>query len=306
MSMGAPLESGLMDKLRAEPSALAFMAAAMLPRRRPGQVPPIGISLAPARAARSDLDAFAGLTGTRAPVASSLLWPQVWTFRLQMALLTDRRFGLPIWSALQVRNRIWQLEPRRPDGDYERRVVVAAARQLDKGVEVDLRATLHRGGADPVWIGVTTFYWRSRRIAPPMTPSLPALPAQVLLQPEGRPLARWRTAGGGGWRFGALTGDYNGLHWSDAYARRFGFERAFLHPGRAAAQCLAGMELPLSQAPQRLDLWIRGPVYRSTAVTLLADDAQPARRFGLLVDGDPRPALLGLWTSTDEEPPPGP
>jgi hypothetical protein len=28
--------------------------------------------------------------------------PQVWGFRLQMALLTDRAFPLPIWLALHV------------------------------------------------------------------------------------------------------------------------------------------------------------------------------------------------------------
>jgi len=69
-----------------------------------------------------------------------------------------------------------------------------------------------------------------------------------------------RLNGEGRWRFGALTGDYNGIHQWDGYARRFGFAAASTHPQRAVALCLSHLPTPAS-GPQQLDLWIRGPAY---------------------------------------------
>jgi hypothetical protein len=95
-------------------------------------------------------------------------------------------------------------------------------------------------------------------------------------------------------RFGTLTGDYNGIHQWDWYARRFGFASAFAHPQRIAAQCLGRLHLPGS-APRQLDLWIKGPIYFGSEVIqrvspLVGNDYQ---NFALWIAGDERPALVG-------------
>jgi hypothetical protein len=76
------------------------------------------------------------------------------------------------------------------------------------------------------------------------------------------------------------------MHWSDAYARRSGFRGAFHHAQRMLGQCLA--RLPRREG-STLEAWFKGPVYYGAKVTLRAADSD----FGLCVEGDPRPAILG-------------
>lgn len=280
-----------LHELAHPPAAALFMTRAMLTRRRPTALPRMVLRLAPARAPADGLAAFRRLTGQPDGDALPLLWPQVWGFRLQMALLTDPAFPLPIWNALQVRNRLRQHAVLPVDGRYALAVQAQGVRPLDKGVEVDLGTTLHDTHGLPVWESITTFYWRGQQritgaAAPPPRTS-PAVDAPVVCE--------WSSGEGSGWRFGGLTGDYNGVHMSDTYARAFGFARAFHHPPRIAGQCLARLD-PARHTPQQdLELWLKGPVYYRSALALRRTVDREAHLFTLHVDGDARAALVGRW-----------
>ena len=99
---------------------------------------------------------------------------------------------------------------------------------------------------------------------------------------------------GGGWAFGKLTGDYNGIHSWNWYARRLGFPKAFAHPQRVAAMCQSRLAGPSTEA-QTLDLWIKGPVFYGANVGLNAVAGEEGLRFGLSLQGDARSALMGHW-----------
>jgi hypothetical protein len=264
------------------------MTRALLPRRRDAALPGLVLQLAPAPAPRAALAAYVRLAGLAARDELPLAWPQVWGFRLHMALLTDRAFPLPIWSALQVRVRMRRLLELPAEASYALAVQASGMRRLEKGAEVDLWCTLRDASGKLAWESTTTFYWRGRGRVPSDAPA-PEAASPAL---DGALLGEWASPHGGGWRFGALTGDYNPLHWNDRYARALGFRRAFHHPARIAGQCLA--RLAVDSAAQ-LELWIKGPVFYRSALALRAGAEGDARLFALHVDGEERPALVGRW-----------
>ena len=94
----------------------------------------------------------------------------------------------------------------------------------------------------------------------------------------------------GGWRYGRLSGDYNPLHWSGAYARRHGFGGAFLHPQRVLGQCLARLG---ARGATDLEAWIKGPVFYGAEVEMRSDADADGIRFALHVEDDARPAFVG-------------
>ena len=100
----------------------------------------------------------------------------------------------------------------------------------------------------------------------------------------------WRMPADGGWRYGRLSGDYNPLHWSGAYARRHGFGGAFLHPQRVLGQCLARLG---ARGATDLEAWIKGPVFYGAEVEMRSDADADGTRFALHVEGDARPAFVG-------------
>jgi hypothetical protein len=97
--------------------------------------------------------------------------------------------------------------------------------------------------------------------------------------------------GGGGLTFGRLTGDYNGIHLFDTYARAFGFARAFFHPLRIVARAMqeAGFD-----GPHRTQLWFKGPVLHDSHIQVRRGDegAQGSSILSIHVADDPRGAIL--------------
>ena len=285
----------IIERYHRAPSAPAFMARALLPvrgLRQGGAFPRLVLRWSDLRIAPHHWAAYGAATGAREAEPVPVLYPHVLGFRLQMALLTHPAFGLPIWRALQVRNRLTRHAhiDRRESFDLETRV--DGHRPVAKGLEVDLSSRLTCGSAC-VWESRVTYFYRGYR-------------DQSATDPPGAPLAsapdlshapvvdRWRMPGDGGWRFGALTGDYNGIHWSRWYARRFGFQSAFIHPQRVAGLCLARLQEPSSEA-QTLDLWLRGPVPYGANVELEAGIGRDELQFALSLAGDQRRALVGSW-----------
>jgi acyl dehydratase len=278
------------------PWALAYMVRGALPvARQAGDLaPPITARWRGHRPDRRQLAAFLRVTGLPAGPALPLLYPHTFGFRLAMAVLTHPAFPVAIWRVLQIRNHLVQHRPIAADDRLDFETRVAAARVLEKGAEIDLRTTVHVGGR-LAWEGLNTFLAPGRFGAPAPASPLARAPADV-----GPPVAEWRMADDAHWRFGRMTGDYNGIHAWTWYARRFGFRRALYHPPRVLGQCLARLPALDPAAPQRLDAWLKGPVPHGAAVRLHAHTAAPGDTTFALFADDPRPSIIGRLTHGEE------
>jgi acyl dehydratase len=286
------------------PSALRYMLRGILPvARRLDLAPPIGAHWRGHRADLRDLAAFRRITHL-APAAAGdplpLLYPHTFGFRLAMAILTHPRFPVPIWGVLQTRNHLVQHRPIAVDAalDFETRVL--PGRVVPKGAEFDLHTTVHVDGT-LAWESVVTFFTRGRFGEPDAPSPQTRSPTEF-----GSRVAEWRMADADHVRFGRFTGDYNGIHLWDWYARRMGFPRALYHPQRVLGQCLA--RLPDLAQPDgsavprlRLDAWIKGPVPHEASVRLhvTTTTAPATSTFALFADEEARPAIVGRLLATE-------
>lgn len=277
------------------PSALRYMAGALMPS--PGLdaqagFPNLSARWCGCRAGARELAQFLGATGGASgglPRYLPLLYPHTIGFRLQMALLTHPAFPLPIWRVLQVRNQLLQHRPIEAGESLDFDTRVQAHRALERGMEVDLR-TIALSADLPVWESLNTFYVRGRfgpTGAEPSAAQPPKAPRDVV--------ARWHMGSGERLRFAFLTGDYNGLHLWDAYARRFGFDGAFFHTQRVLGHCLEHLDAPRLDLPQRLDAWLKGPVYYRSDVRLCAHRQARDATFALFSRQEDRPAIVGRF-----------
>jgi acyl dehydratase len=280
------------------PSAIAFMLNALRPSpglRATGGFPPIVARWRNHRVDRSQLLDFLQLTGLRANASLPMIYPHVFGFLLQMVVLTHPTFPIPIWSALQIRNHLQQHQPIPLDSAMDLETRVAGHRILEKGAEVDLHTAVSIG-AERMWESVNTFYYRGRfgqpEAASPLS-NAPQIPVPIV--------AGWHLPSGVGWRFARMTGDYNGIHRWHWYARLLGFQQAFFHPQMIAGQCMSHLPAPDPENPQRLDLWLKGPVYFNSDVSLRAATVENVTVFALTLRDDERPVILGRWGGADSQ-----
>ena len=287
------------------PSALRFMLQAFRPSpgwRTSQAFPDLCLSWRGFRIERDVVHTLQSVARTAVPPAQDnlmVLVPHVSGFRLLMAMLSHTQWPLPVWGSLQVRNRLVLHEPLQFGQEFELVTNVAAWRVLEKGIEVDLHTQLRRGQAC-AWESVVTFYYRGRFGSPTEHGVARGVPTSSPSMGEDNAKAmQWRVDGSRRWQFGAITGDYNGIHQWNGYARRFGFPAAFAHPQRIVAQCLAHMA-PLGGTAQQLDLWIKGPVFYGREVILRqqAHENHAGLDFAVSLADDPRPALIGSWRKT--------
>lgn len=285
----------ILERHRKAPSAFAFMARAFLPSpglARGRTVPHIVQRWEGLRIESDHLAAFRRASGLFEEDGVSILYPHVLGFRLQMALLTHRAYPLPIWNALQIRNRLVRHRRFRTGERLDLETRIGAHRIVDKGVEIDLLSRLMRE-SECCWESEVTYFYRGRFGSPTSGGSVaaPDLAQAAVVE-------RFSMPRGGGLHFGTLTGDYNGIHWAKWYARRLGFRAAFPHSQRVAGMCLARLRGPEAEA-QTLQLWIKGPLFYGARVVLHAGAIHQGVQFGLSLDGDQRVALSGQWQAGD-------
>jgi len=285
----------ILERHKQAPSAFAFMARAFLPSPglvQGGDLPDIVQRWEGLRIEAGHLAEFRRATGLLDGDGVSILYPHVLGFRLQMALLTHRAYPLPIWNALQIRNRLIRHRRFHPAERLDLETRIGPHRIVDKGIEIDLLSRLTRE-SECCWESEVTYFYRGRFGSP--TGGSSAEAPQLSPAPSSE---RFSMPQGGGWHFGTLTGDYNGIHWANWHARRLGFRAAFPHPQRVAGMCLARLPGPEAEA-QTLHLWIRGPLFYGARVVLNADAIRQGVRFGLSLDGEHRVALLGRWQAAN-------
>ncbi len=292
--MSAPLNIEF-DRRR---STFAFIRRTL--RRYPGLRAANGFPLVRAswrghRVDRGDLADFLRLTSLRTGTSLPLIYPHVFGFPLQMVILTHPAFPIGIRGALQTRNHLLQHQPIPVSATIDFETRVAAQRFLEKGAEVDLHTSV-RSRDELLWESLNTFYYRGRFGEAGAASALARAPDAASEE-----IARWRLSARTGLRFARFTGDYNPLHLLHWYARRPGFRRAFHHPQLVLGQCIAHLPAIDPARPQRLDAWLKGPVYYNSDVSLRASTEGNTTVFALIPRGDERPAIVGRWRSDVSE-----
>jgi acyl dehydratase len=254
--------------LEAPPSMRQLFAkAALTARGRGGDLPDthlarIGVAVEPgqlagyARVCRFDL-------ANTLPVT----YPHVLAFPLQLALMADRSFPLPLPGFVHVRNRIDQVRAIGLDEPLDLEVWAERFATHRAGATVDLCASVRAGGAE-VWRGRSTYLSRGAK-APA---GAPASDVEVSVGDLSRPAAAWRIPDDAGRRYAAVSGDVNPIHLSSLTAKAFGFKRAIAHGMWVKARALAALSGRLPDAVT-VDVGFRKPLFLPSTVTLATGEA---------------------------------
>jgi MaoC like domain len=211
--------------------------------RRGRELPDRTLAREDVRVDRAHLAEYARVCGF--PVADALptTYPHVLGFPLQVALMADRVFPLPLPGLVHIRNTI--ATHRRLDAAEALAVRVHAERFTahPKGAQVDLVTEVDAAG-ERVWEGRSTYLARGAS-APDATQPVPPEPVGV---PDGQPAAVWQVAADVGRRYAGVSGDVNPIHLHPLAARAFGQKGAIAHGMWTKARCLAALEGELPEA----------------------------------------------------------
>jgi acyl dehydratase len=233
--MAIALPNGLVNVARAAAGALPFVP-------RGDRLPARTLTVDDVPIDRSNVAAYAAVTGLRYGDAVPLTYPFALTFPTVMELITGFDFPFSAVGAVHVENSITAHRPISVSDTVGIRVHAENLREHRKGLLVDVLTDVNVG-YEPAWRQVTTFLHQQRtslsgepKPEPTPPPKLP--PPNAILRITPRQIRR----------YAAVGGDHNPIHTSVVGAKLFGFPTVIAHGMFSAAAVLANIEGQLPDA----------------------------------------------------------
>lgn len=213
---------------------------------------------------RSNVAAYAAVTGLRYGDSVPLTYPFVLTYPMVMELVTGFDFPFAAIGAVHMENRITRYRPISVTDVLRVAVHAENLREHRKGLLVDIISRVSVG-TEPAWDQVTTFLHQQRtslsgepKPEPPKAPKLP--PPDSVLRITGRQIRRYASIGA----------DHNPIHTSLIGAKLFGFPRPIAHGMFSAAAVLTNIE---GQLPDAVSYTVKfgRPVFLPASLGLYVD-----------------------------------
>ena len=226
-------------------------------RRKPRpevELPRLSVSLDKTRFETDRLRAYREICGFPEGGAVPIPYPQVHAIGLQMHLLTQPQFPLPLVGLVHLKNHITQERELAPEETLGITVGLIDDKTTERGREFELQTTCTDAGGHTVWTAVATVLHRGK--APPKRKSPPR-------EEESR-LSEYHAIDAPadiGRRYGRIAGDMNPIHLYPLTAKLLGFDRHIAHGMWTLARSCALVQPQLGRAPRELEVQFRQPLF---------------------------------------------
>jgi acyl dehydratase len=271
-----------------------FVKAALTQRGRRGGLPDTALRREGVVVERDHLLAYQRVCGFGAGDVLPHTYPHVLGFPLQVALMADRAFPLPLPGLVHLENQIRVHRRLTADDRLDLTVRAEHLRPHHKGQLVDLVTEVDVEG-ERVWDGRSTYLRRGR----PNADAERGEPAPAL--PDRPPAGLVRVPEGQGRAYAAVSGDVNPIHLHALTAKAMGFPRAIAHGMWTAARTLAALG-PATTGPSASHVWFAKPVLLPSTVELVVDDSGAETVAGLRSRKDHETTHLTLTWGRDGAP----
>ena len=218
-----------------------------------------------------------------------ILYPHVLASPVYMNLLSHREFPIPLIGSLHLRNHIIQHRTIHDGEAFDLDVMIGEKRFVKQGLEFDFKIMLSAKG-ERLWESITTWIRRGKS-GEKYTQS----PYAAIIRPipDGSRHAESYIHRDIGKKFARITGDYNPIHISKTLAPFFGLKRDVAHAMWACADAINRLPSIDENAPRRIDLAFKGPLYIDSPCTITIKKHANGFRFDTYCGDNPRPSIQG-------------
>lgn len=268
--------------------SMMWRAVASIRRRPPADIvlPELAVEIPSLSFDAANLAAYRGICGFPDGGAVPLPYPQVNAIGLQMYLLTQPQFPLPLLGLVHLRNRISQVRELSADESFGVRVGVGEHRSTTKGLEFDIDTSYSDAQGQVVWTATATVLFRRKT----------GLAARKAAAATAHGMANYHALSAPadlGRRYGRIAGDNNPIHLYPLTARLFGYQRPIAHGMWSLARCCALLQSGLSHPARELTVKFIQPLFLPGRATLRYGDEADGIGFRLLSQAGDRVHLAG-------------
>lgn len=277
----------------APPPLLPMYASAVT--RKPAvtgdtMIPPLSASLLGTNSGTEALARYMEVCQFRKGSRIPPTWPHILGFPLQLKLLTEAAFPLPLLGLVHLRNTITQYREIAVGENLDLHVHLGNQQRTRRGIEFDLITKVYSAGR-LVWeeSSVTLFRQpeKNSNSGKPKSqlPELPVFPDSLDIRaPENT-----------GRHYAAVSGDRNPIHMHALTAKAFGFPRAIAHGMWSLARSVAELEQQEGWKPgaMKVECQFRKPLFLPGSARLNWQAEASGMDYQLLNEQGDAPCLSG-------------
>ncbi|MEN8718836.1 MAG: hypothetical protein ABF296_01080, partial [Oceanococcaceae bacterium] len=162
------------------PSTLPLFAQLAVAKGRPDRIlkAPMEARATGVVAQRSAVRAYLAVCGGEEGLGLPLLYPQVMSNPLSMALMAHGDFPLPALGLVHLQNTVTQVRAPHVGEPMDFRVRIDSIERTERGYEFDMISTVDSGDGETIWTGVARILSRARHKDVPKAAREPRQPPQ--------------------------------------------------------------------------------------------------------------------------------
>lgn len=254
------------QQLKQMPSILQLYRKAILPKKTKAtsadQIPHLSVELGSVNLNRNKVKEYSDVCefyfdNQTVPVT----YPHVLAFNLQLELMANANFPIPLLGLVHVRNQIQSYRSISLTDTLDFHVSISEARDTDKGIEFDLTTRITCKG-ERVWESVSTNLYRFKS-TPKKAGSYTPQPLEPFRYSE-----FWDVKENTGRKYAKASGDSNPIHLYRWSAKAFGFKQAIIHGMWTKARTLAALEPLLKTHALKITTEFKQPIFLPSRVLL--------------------------------------
>lgn len=277
-------------------SILSIYIKALMPSKHYGQkkqtLPKIGLRLKNQCINATQLRQYCDVCDYPINNKLPVLYPQILSFPLQMQLLTDKRFPLPVLGLVHIANKCTQYQPIKTTDRFTITCYIDEQRETEKGTEFDIVTEIDIS-QKKVWEGTATILSRCKKTD-----------RKNIERPHKKtviPLKRqesWHIEPNTGRRYSRPSRDRNPIHLFALSAKSFGFKRAIAHGMWSKAKSLSSLShyYPATFSGQAItvECQFKLPIFLPSTVQLQYEYSEKGDiQFTVLDQHGTKPHLVG-------------
>ena len=260
-------------------------------RRKPKpeiELPRMSVAVPQVQFDAARLAAYREICGFPDGGAVPILYPQVHAIALQMHLLTQPQFPLPLVGLVHLKNHVKQERELKADETFDVSTALVSDETTERGLEFAIQTDYKDSSGTIAWSSVATVLHRRKQKSASRKPAGGG--------DAGGTLSEYHAIEAPadiGRRYGRISGDMNPIHLYPFTARLLGFDRHIAHGMWSLARCCALLQPQLKTAPHELDAQFRNPLFLPARAALRYGAAGNGVAFTLIGRDSGKTHLIG-------------
>jgi hypothetical protein len=271
------------------PLSLKALGSARRKPRPEVELPRMSVSLPQVQFDAGRQAAYREICGFPDSAAVPILYPQVHAIALQMHLLTQPQFPLPLVGLVHLKNHVRQERELGVDENFSVTTALMGHETTERGLEFAIQTDYKDGQGKVAWTSVATVLHRRKQKSSSRKPGSGSAG-------DGGTLSEYHAIEAPadiGRRYGRISGDMNPIHLYPFTAKLLGFERHIAHGMWSLARCCALLQPQLRTPPHELECQFRNPLFLPARAALRHGSVDGGIAFSLIGRDSGKTHLLG-------------